>query len=611
MSTDENFDDIEYEYEDSFSDEESEENVEREDENGDIDISYLSTAKSSSAIAIKSQSKTFNLSIIAKTGVSSHILDFKSVHDIMQSFISEVSTLLEIDKNVSQFVLQLNDWNKEKVVESFLCNPSKMLLSVGLTSFDQKNVDKFFLASVNSPQKVARILDESINSTLFSCKICFDEFSSIEKDGFSLGCGHLFCKDCFGSYLKGQVEGGPQCVSAHCPEHKCLQAVTQDVYYAFLDNDNVVRDKYDRYQCTHFVDCSKAMRFCPAANCEKVVMSTDSHSQSVVRCSCSFVFCFDCGEESHAPTSCLQLSSWTEKCMSDGESSKWIFANTKKCPKCHKRIEKNHGCNHMTCTQCRYEFCWICMGDWRNHSNCNRYSSDNASEKTAQEIVRAELDRYLHYYNRYQAHESSLKIANKQRIAALEKMREMQAQQADAWIDVQYVRDAVEEVIECRRVLKYSYVVGFYMEDWCPERRLFEDHQQRLEEHTEKLHECTEGKNVFTADRTQVVNWTRITERFRSAILENFLDGEMLGGEAGASRGETSGLQVVWSSSGKKDKASTSTSSSSSSTAARAMNASLGGEDEDEQGVDDMWGGEDEEDEDLMRAIQASMDGGR
>jgi hypothetical protein len=258
------------------------------------------------------------------------------------------------------------------------------------------------------------------------------------------------------------------------------------------------------------------------------------------------------------------------------------------------------------------------MGDWRNHANCNRYSNENTSEKTAQEIVRAELDRYLHYYNRYQAHESSLKIANKQRTAALLKMRDMQSQQSDAWIDVQYVRDAVEEVIECRRVLKYSYVVGFYMEDWCPERRLFEDHQQRLEEHTEKLHECTEGKNVFTADRTQVVNWTRITERFRNAILENFLDGEMLGGEAGASKGESTGSQVVWSSSAKKDKQS----SSSSSALTSAMNASLSGGsllgsmrnvDEDIEGevAGGTWGAGDDEDEDLMRAIQASMDGGR
>lgn len=53
-----------------------------------------------------------------------------------------------------------------------------------------------------------------------------------------------------------------------------------------------------------------------------------------------------------------------------------------------------------------------------------------------------------------------------------------------------------------------------------------------LEENTEKLHGAAEQKNVLVIDRAQVVNWTRITEKFRTSILDNFVDGQMLtGGE--------------------------------------------------------------------------------
>ena len=43
------------------------------------------------------------------------------------------------------------------------------------------------------------------------------------------------------------------------------------------------------------------------------------------------------------------------------ESEKWIKEHTKKCPNCGIVIEKNKGCNHMTCYKCGYEFCWYCL----------------------------------------------------------------------------------------------------------------------------------------------------------------------------------------------------------------------------------------------------------
>lgn len=42
---------------------------------------------------------------------------------------------------------------------------------------------------------------------------------------------------------------------------------------------------------------------------------------------------------------------------------------TEKCPKCYIPISKNGGCMHMTCSTCKYEFCWMCKQPNDNHND--------------------------------------------------------------------------------------------------------------------------------------------------------------------------------------------------------------------------------------------------
>mmetsp|Transcript_29637 Transcript_29637/g.40075 ORF Transcript_29637/g.40075 Transcript_29637/m.40075 type:complete len:91 (-) Transcript_29637:306-578(-) len=83
-----------------------------------------------------------------------------------------------------------------------------------------------------------------------------------------------------------------------------------------------------------------------------------------VDCECGNQFCFLCGRSSHKPCDCDIASKWDEKNSAESENMTWIMANTKSCPKCKRPIEKNQGCNHMTCQACKAEFCWVCMNEW-------------------------------------------------------------------------------------------------------------------------------------------------------------------------------------------------------------------------------------------------------
>uniref|UniRef100_A0A7S2SUQ6 RBR-type E3 ubiquitin transferase n=1 Tax=Rhizochromulina marina TaxID=1034831 RepID=A0A7S2SUQ6_9STRA len=369
-----------------------------------------------------------------------------------------------------------------------------------------------------------------------TCRICFVDVGPDEA--LASPCGHFFCSLCYREYLATKLEEGPAVVFTTCPEHKCTSLVPPELWAeAFAHQEQGVRmgNKLSKMTLDQFVGYNKRMRWCPAPNCCKIVMAGAGVTN--VRChpgGCNHAFCFKCGEEAHQPTACEELMSWTEKCQNESETANWILANTKRCPKCNTRIEKNQGCNHMTCSQCKYEFCWMCMGPWTEHGantggyyKCNRY--DPSSAPADDEIGRAkrELDRYLHYYKRYQSHHQAQKFAEKQLESTERRMVELQETTGgSSWIDVQYLKTANEMVIECRRTLKYTYSFGYYLtspkamerEDGGKHRELFENMQEDLERYTEVLSELTE-QPIDRMEKESIINNTRVTESFLRNLL--------------------------------------------------------------------------------------------
>lgn len=81
----------------------------------------------------------------------------------------------------------------------------------------------------------------------------------------------------------------------------------------------------------------------------------------------------------HLPLTCKEFSFFLNASdLAQVQSDLWVCSKTKKCPNCLKDIEKNGGCNHMTCKMCSHQFCWMCLKDWTNHSSqkCNNFQKE-------------------------------------------------------------------------------------------------------------------------------------------------------------------------------------------------------------------------------------------
>lgn len=448
------------------------------------------------------------------------MVESAELYPIMKERVDEVTEVLGVPASAAAILLREHQWVKERLFETYYEDPERVQEKCGVRA-----------RCVRCPPA------PSVSTVPRECRICTETRTNM----LSAPCGHEFCTDCWGEFVRIAVADGPSCVRVTCPQSGCSEAVTEEEVRAASPRTS---EKYRAYQLRSFVESNGAARWCPGPGCTRVAVCADpsslSGSAAVARCSdggCGTEFCVRCGLEPHAPTTCKELSRWQEKCRNESETANWILANTKPCPKCSSRIEKNQGCNHMTCQRCKHEFCWICMRAWSEHGantggyyKCNKFDADGADNDDGSDAARAkrELDRYLHYYKRYHAHSEAQKFAQKQLADTEARMIVLQesASESTTWTDVEFLKTAVEQLIVCRRVLKYTYTFAYYLTDKSKQRQreTFEHHQEMLEKFTEKLSELSE-KPLAEMDRTDVVNQTRVVDRFMKNILKYVEDG--------------------------------------------------------------------------------------
>eukprot|EP01080_Neovahlkampfia_damariscottae_P001984 gene1984-1492_t len=177
------------------------------------------------------------------------------------------------------------------------------------------------------------------------CSICFEE-----KELLGMSCSHFACIECWEKLMETKINDGERFYK--CPFSKCEKIVNQESIIKSIQIDKQVLEKYENQQINSMIQDDPSFKFCPGPKCQKIIEKENGNSD---QCDdCGTYFCNICLEEAHDSITCEEMK--YIKNHYKIERTK-LRTRIKKCPKCGEGIEKNGGCDHMTC-KCSHSFSW-------------------------------------------------------------------------------------------------------------------------------------------------------------------------------------------------------------------------------------------------------------
>ncbi|XP_003409722.1 E3 ubiquitin-protein ligase ARIH2 isoform X4 [Loxodonta africana] len=474
--------------------EEEEEEEEEEDEDpGDIEDYYVGVAsdvEQQGADAFDPEEYQFTC------------LTYKESEGALNEHMTSLASVLKVSHSVAKLILVNFHWQVSEILDRYKSNSAQLLVEARVQPNPSKHVP-----AAHPPHH---------------CAVCMQ---FVRKENLlSLACQHQFCRSCWEQHCSVLVKDGVG-VGVSCMAQDCLLRTPEDFVFPLLPNEEL-RDKYRRYLFRDYVESHYQLQLCPGADCPMVIRVQEPRARRVQCNRCNEVFCFKCRQMYHAPTDCATIRKWLTKCADDSETANYISAHTKDCPKCNICIEKNGGCNHMQCSKCKHDFCWMCLGDWKTHGSeyyeCSRYKENpDIVNQSQQAQAREALKKYLFYFERWENHNKSLQLEAQTYQRIHEKIQERVMNNLGTWIDWQYLQNAAKLLAKCRYTLQYTYPYAYYMESG-PRKKLFEYQQAQLEAEIENLSWKVERADSY--DRGDLENQMHIAEQRRRTLLKDFHD---------------------------------------------------------------------------------------
>jgi hypothetical protein len=223
-----------------------------------------------------------------------------------------------------------------------------------------------------------------------NCPICFMEID--EHNKIKINCEHIYCRECIVSYLEEEIKNS-RVKSIKCPTKGCEQqgVFTEEQIKALVSEDYY--GKYIKFLDRERIKENPSLILCPIADCEgyanksdiisnpsnanpsnnnllieenvqqPLLANTNNNYDTIINvgntkivCNRGHPFCSKCNQAWHGETQCEE-----DREIKDFATNSGFIV--KKCPQCKVWTEKNSGCNHMTCQQCTFSWCWLCEAE--------------------------------------------------------------------------------------------------------------------------------------------------------------------------------------------------------------------------------------------------------
>ncbi|PVH64463.1 hypothetical protein PAHAL_2G274900 [Panicum hallii] len=209
--------------------------------------------------------------------------------------------------------------------------------------------------SIRRQLKVAPLTDDEVAK--FDCGICLETL--LIFDIFrGMPCPHKFCVRCLGTYIEGRIHAGE--VLIPCPDPTCNKEGNGILHPEDCKKsiDFAVFCNWSDKLTENAIPPNKRV-YCPNPECRIMLESTCTNTTpskaSCPMCNCQM--CTTCGIDwstdgsgqhdcAEGPEAMLMKKLATER--------RW-----KQCPQCRILVERNGGCNVMTC-RCLAVFCYTC-----------------------------------------------------------------------------------------------------------------------------------------------------------------------------------------------------------------------------------------------------------